>query len=194
MEVPGGSASDNTPIMLHAHHDVSHKAYDAAAAMMDSAISSIGGSSSNNEDFGSSSSSCGQSNGQMSLVELGKRLLAASRDGDSEDVRLLITKGAPFTTDWLGTSPLHLAAQYGHYDVAAILLKAGLHKDSRTKVDKTPLHIAAMEGHATICGLLCKNGATVDSTDMVGMKNTIGIYILSLFSRSFITQDIGPNH
>ena len=45
---------------------------------------------------------------QYSLVELGKRLLASSRDGDTAEVKALINKGAPFTTDWLGTSPLHL--------------------------------------------------------------------------------------
>ena len=45
---------------------------------------------------------------QYSLVELGKRLLASSRDGDTAEEKALINKGAPFTTDWLGTSPLHL--------------------------------------------------------------------------------------
>lgn len=45
---------------------------------------------------------------QYSLVELGKRLLSSSRDGDTVEVKALINKGAPFTTDWLGTSPLHL--------------------------------------------------------------------------------------
>ena len=47
---------------------------------------------------------------QFSLVELGKRLLASSRDGDTAEVKALINKGAPFTTDWLGTSPLHLGS------------------------------------------------------------------------------------
>ena len=47
------------------------------------------------------------------LVELGKKLLACAKDGDTEGVRLLMSRGAPFTTDWLGTSPLHLTAMYG---------------------------------------------------------------------------------
>ncbi len=104
---------------------------------------------------------------QYSLVELGKRLLAAARDGDTDDVRSLINKGAPFTTDWLGTSPLHLASQYGHHDTCATLLRAGISKDARTKVDKTPAHIAAQEGHAKVLELLLKNGSEVDSVDMV---------------------------
>ena len=76
-------------------------------------------------------------------------------------------KGAPFTTDWLGTSPLHLAAQWGHEGTCRVLMRAGMHKDSRTKVDKTPLHVAAAEGHADVCELLLKNGACVDAVDMV---------------------------
>jgi GA-binding protein transcription factor beta len=105
----------------------------------------------------------------VSLVELGKRLLASARDGDTEEVKALISKGAPFTTDWLGTSPLHLAAQYGHVDTCERLLAAGISKDSRTKVDKTPLHIAAQEGHSEVMELLLKNGADADSLDMLRM-------------------------
>lgn len=37
----------------------------------------------------------------MSLVDLGKRLLEAARKGQDDDVRTLMTNGAPFTTDWV---------------------------------------------------------------------------------------------
>ena len=104
---------------------------------------------------------------QSNLVELGKLLLAASGAGDTKEVVRLMSKGAPMTTDWLGTSPLHLAAQHGHEDVAEILLRSGCSRDAKTKVEKTPLHVAAQEGHASICELLLKNGADVDTKDMV---------------------------
>ena len=71
------------------------------------------------------------------------------------------------TTDWLGTSPLHLAALNGHHDIAEILMRSGCSKDARTKVDKTPLHLAATEGHATLVEVLLRTGAEVDSKDMV---------------------------
>ena len=102
-----------------------------------------------------------------SLVELGKQLLSASREGDKAEVSRLLAKGAPMTTDWLGTSPLHLAAQYGHLETAEILLRSGCQRDARTKVEKTPLHVAAQEGHDNIAELLLSNGADVDTTDMV---------------------------
>jgi len=50
----------------------------------------------------------------------GKQLLAAARDGDTEGVRGLMAKGAPFTADWLGTSPLHLTAQFGNFSTCEV--------------------------------------------------------------------------
>ncbi|NP_001258398.1 GA-binding protein subunit beta-1 isoform f [Mus musculus] len=92
----------------------------------------------------------------MSLVDLGKKLLEAARAGQDDEVRILMANGAPFTTDWLGTSPLHLAAQYGHFSTTEVLLRAGVSRDARTKVDRTPLHMAASEGHANIVEVLLK--------------------------------------
>ncbi|XP_029535489.2 GA-binding protein subunit beta-1-like isoform X1 [Oncorhynchus nerka] len=106
----------------------------------------------------------------MSLVDLGKRLLEAARAGLDNDVRTLMVNGAPFTTDWLGTSPLHLAAQYGHHSTAEVLLRAGVSRDARTKVDRTPLHMAATEGHSNIVELLVsQSGADINAKDMLKM-------------------------
>ncbi|PWA33320.1 hypothetical protein CCH79_00014092 [Gambusia affinis] len=105
----------------------------------------------------------------MSLVDLGKRLLEAARKGNDDEVRNLMANGAPFTTDWLGTSPLHLAAQHGHYSTADVLLRAGVSRDARTKVDRTPLHMAAAEGHTVIVELLIRSGADINAKDMLKM-------------------------
>ncbi|XP_034456440.1 GA-binding protein subunit beta-2a isoform X2 [Hippoglossus hippoglossus] len=105
----------------------------------------------------------------MSLVDLGKRLLEAARKGQDDEVRNLMANGAPFTTDWLGTSPLHLAAQHGHYSTADVLLRAGVSRDARTKVDRTPLHMAAAEGHTIIVELLVRSGADINAKDMLKM-------------------------
>ncbi|KAK7124401.1 hypothetical protein R3I94_018691 [Phoxinus phoxinus] len=105
----------------------------------------------------------------MSLVDLGKRLLEAARNGHDDEVRTLMANGAPFTTDWLGTSPLHLAAQHGHYSTAEVLLRAGVSRDARTKVDRTPLHMAATEGHEVIVDLLIRSGADINAKDMLKM-------------------------
>ncbi|XP_051263802.1 GA-binding protein subunit beta-2 isoform X1 [Dicentrarchus labrax] len=105
----------------------------------------------------------------MSLMYLGQQLLEAARTGQDDDVKALMANGAPFTTDWLGSSPLHLAAQYGHHSTAEVLLRAGVSRDARTKVDKTPLHMAASEGHSIIVDLLVRNGAEINAKDMLKM-------------------------
>nr|KAG5687791.1 hypothetical protein BaRGS_017269 [Batillaria attramentaria] len=90
----------------------------------------------------------------MSLVDLGKRLLEAAKRGE---------------TDTLGTSPLHFAAQFGHQQTAEVLLRSGISRDARTKVDRTPLHVAAQEGHIDIVDLLLQNSADIDAKDMLKM-------------------------
>ena len=71
----------------------------------------------------------------------------------------------------MGTSALHLAAQRNHTETAEVLLRAGISRDARTKVDRTPLHMAAYEGHHEMAQLLLKYGADVDSRDMVIESN-----------------------
>lgn len=44
---------------------------------------------------------------QMSLVDLGKRLLEAARKGQDDEVRNLMANGAPFTTDWVSLCAAH---------------------------------------------------------------------------------------
>lgn len=60
-----------------------------------------------------------------------------------------------------------MASQYGHLNTAEVLIRAGISRDARTKVDRTPLHVAAQEGHLEIVELLIKNGADVEAKDMV---------------------------
>ncbi|XP_065684828.1 uncharacterized protein LOC101234786 isoform X2 [Hydra vulgaris] len=101
--------------------------------------------------------------------DLGKELLEASRLGDTSRVSSLMSNGAPLTNDWLGTTPLHLASIYGHTSVVEILIKSGINRDGRNKVDKAPLHFACQHGHFEIVKLLVDNGANINSLDMLKM-------------------------
>ncbi len=67
----------------------------------------------------------------------------------------------------MGTSPLHFASQFGHVATAEALLRAGISRDARTKVDRTPLHVACQEGHLAIANLLISSGADIEAKDMV---------------------------
>ncbi|XP_021116969.1 GA-binding protein subunit beta-1 isoform X4 [Heterocephalus glaber] len=123
---------------------------------------------------------------KMSLVDLGKKLLEAARAGQDDEVRILMANGAPFTTDWLGTSPLHLAAQYGHYSTTEVLLRAGVSRDARTKVDRTPLHMAASEGHASIVEVLLKVNLCQGNTVQAASANRIVIHTAHLYLPGYI--------
>jgi GA-binding protein transcription factor beta len=67
----------------------------------------------------------------------------------------------------LGTSALHIAAKNNFYDTCAILIRSGISKDAKTKVDRTPLHFAVFEGNYEIAKLLVQNECSIDSLDMV---------------------------
>ncbi|XP_063701491.1 GA-binding protein subunit beta-2 [Culicoides brevitarsis] len=104
-----------------------------------------------------------------SIMDLGRLLLEAAKEGDTKRVYELMLNGAPFTTDWLGTTPLHFAAKYNHAETCQVLLRGGLSKDARTKVDRTPLHLAVFEGHFKIVELLLQHKCNPNAVDMLKM-------------------------
>uniref|UniRef100_A0A182K8Q0 Uncharacterized protein n=1 Tax=Anopheles christyi TaxID=43041 RepID=A0A182K8Q0_9DIPT len=106
---------------------------------------------------------------QTVITDLGKALLQAARAGNTPKVLELMGRGAPFTADWLGTTPLHLAARYNHIETCRALLRAGISKDTKTKVDRTPLHLAAYHGNIEIVELLLSNKCEVDAKDLLKM-------------------------
>lgn len=104
------------------------------------------------------------------LIDMGKKLLEATREGQTEQVRqLVVDSGAPFTSDWMGTTALHLAAQHGHSEIADILLRGGVNRDARTKLERTALHIASQGGHLEVVNLLLIHGSDIDARDMLKM-------------------------
>uniref|UniRef100_A0A0A1X959 GA-binding protein subunit beta-1 n=1 Tax=Zeugodacus cucurbitae TaxID=28588 RepID=A0A0A1X959_ZEUCU len=103
------------------------------------------------------------------VVDLGKQLLQYARDGDLKGVKNMLSRGAPFTSDWLGMSALHFAAMNNQYEVCDALLKGGINKDSKTKVDRTPLHMACFYGNERIVELLLSKKCVVNPRDMLRM-------------------------
>ena len=125
-------------------------------------------SGNNNSPTGASSSSGNAAAAR--LIDLGKQLIEATREGQTETVRqLTVDSGAPFTSDWLGTTALHVAAQNGFVEIARILLNGGVNRDAKTKLDRTALHLAAQSGSVDIVDMLVTNGADVNARDMLKM-------------------------
>ncbi|XP_075159810.1 ada2a-containing complex component 3 isoform X2 [Haematobia irritans] len=103
------------------------------------------------------------------VVDLGKQLLQYARDSDVKGVKNALSRGAPFTSDWLGMSALHFAAMNNQYEICQVLLNGGINKDSKTKVDRTPLHLACYYGNEQIVELLLSKGCAVNPKDMLRM-------------------------
>jgi len=62
---------------------------------------------------------------------------------------------------------LHYAAQNGHLEMCRVLIRAGVRRDARTKVNRTPLHLAAQEGNLSVVELLVSSTADIHAADMV---------------------------
>ncbi|MDB4686662.1 ankyrin repeat domain-containing protein, partial [Akkermansiaceae bacterium] len=91
-------------------------------------------------------------------------IFVAVKTGDVVGVKTLLNGEVDFTkTSTDGRTPLHLAAEYGHKEIASLLLRKGAQVDSGNWSDKTALHYAAEKGHIEIIELLLSKGANVNA-------------------------------
>ena len=93
----------------------------------------------------------------LNWPDLNAALDSAARLGHSNDISILLDKGAHILTlNQLGDTPLHTAARSGHINVICFLLDKGAHVNLHNKEDwLTPLHEAVLFGKTdVICFLL----------------------------------------
>lgn len=98
-------------------------------------------------------------------------LIQASRMGDVNKVRELISAGATVTLHNIqnvNVTALQIAAQNGHREVAQLLIDGGADKEAKTPDGRTPLHIAAQNGHSQVAQLLIDRGADKEHKCQVG--------------------------
>jgi len=107
-----------------------------------------------------------------------RALLAAARKGDLGEVTLAVRRGGGTTLDAKdahGQTPLHIACECGHLEVAQWLAhSAGARMNARSITGKTPLHLICGEEHVPprrrlkLVRWLHGVGASVDTVDSVG--------------------------
>ena len=119
-------------------------------------------------------------------------LFASVEQNRPDCVKLILDNGVPVDekTDTNNeilaeSTPLHLAAYYGRYESAKVLLDYGSDTNAKNINRMTPLHLAVMRNHEKIVELLIKYNANSNVYDMVGntpasyTRNKNIIYILS---------------
>ncbi len=69
-----------------------------------------------------------------------------------------------------GMTPLHLAAHFGHADVAEVLLAFGANIEARTRtrLGNTPLHVAVLTEEIAVARVLLEHGAAVTAHNAHG--------------------------
>jgi len=98
-----------------------------------------------------------------------KSLHQAAIDGDIEQVKLLISKGADVNERKRnGWTPLHTASYYGRKGVADALIAEGANINATDVSGKTPLHLAEHCGSTYVPESLVAKGAKVNARDNSG--------------------------
>ena len=100
-----------------------------------------------------------------------QRILAAARDGDADAVRELLA-GDPSlvgAVDVHRKTPLHLAAEHDHAEVAELLLDAGAELEAWTSWGATPLEWAGVLGSRRAGDVLLAHGARLTLATAAGL-------------------------
>jgi uncharacterized protein len=94
----------------------------------------------------------------------------AASHNDASAVRQLVGSGeSPNQVDEDGRPALQIAAVNGNLQIAAILIKAQAHLDTRDRLGNTALHYATDRNHVEMAQLLLDVGAAVDGQNKNGM-------------------------
>jgi ankyrin repeat protein len=89
----------------------------------------------------------------------------AAEEGNIEAVKQNLAEGIDVDArDYLGATPLHGAATFGHKEIAELLIAKGADVNAKGGIIKvTPLHDAASKGYKEIVELLIDKGADVNA-------------------------------
>ncbi|OQR99197.1 ankyrin 2,3/unc44 [Achlya hypogyna] len=98
----------------------------------------------------------------------GRHLVQAAKDGDVEQVTMLLRKRANPNAKKAGTTALFYAASSGRVPIVMMLVEAGADVNKHTSIGEYPIYIAAANGHAEVVQILVSAKANVNKTKRDG--------------------------
>ncbi|MCA1960174.1 MAG: ankyrin repeat domain-containing protein [Desulfomonile sp.] len=133
----------------------------------------------------------GPADHQPAAIPIDRRLIAAVRAGDLNNVQRLIRESADINVaDELGWTPLMHTASKNNLKAAQLLISAGADVNTQDRLGWSALMIAAANGHAEVVDMLLKQGADKNARNIYGetaeMKASLGKHsrVLRILSRA----------
>lgn len=102
-------------------------------------------------------------------AESAARLLRAAATGETQQVVQLLQQGLPVNVrDTSGNTPLLLATDGDHRDVARVLIEAGADVNMKNRILDSPYLLAGAQGRLEILRMTLSHGADLKSTNRYG--------------------------
>lgn len=104
-------------------------------------------------------------------------ILISTEEPPSKLIDLLVRNGAPLNSlNVTGSTPLHLAAFWGHYSVVTLLVEEGAKMDLKNDKGRTALDVAALYGHKKIAEYLSQKSNKPMPTIKTKERKTLTMY------------------
>ena len=101
--------------------------------------------------------------------EMDLELLTYAKEGQVDNMKRLLSKGANPNINIKRESPLHWGIHKGHRDVVKVLLYHGADPKMTYDDGQTPLHVAARVGDIGVVKELLDRGGYNDKEDIIGL-------------------------
>jgi len=117
------------------------------------------------------------------------QLLQAAKEGNLQNVQILLDKGANVNSkDNYGYPALYFAAQNGHTEIVKIMLKKGAEVNTKTIDGVTALWIAASNGHIEVVKSLLEKNAEVNNVKRSKIDNATALMQAALSGHTEIVK------
>lgn len=99
----------------------------------------------------------------LAWTEVSHPLHRCARAGDTSELVLLLQKYEVDLKTPLGRTPLYLAAEFGRFENAQLLLAHNANPFAETALGLTPCSVAIVQGHSALQRLLCSDMPNIKS-------------------------------